>query len=179
MNDFFNIENDFDEVIEEESVLNNKKIKVKNSGSSITLFNHLKKITEEEYDKYYFKNLSESGKKTFTPYMITRYLSMNKNWLSIVNFFQKYNQILPNESIYKFYSNVIPKGKIYLKYVTGSKVEKYNSELIGMVGNMYEASIKESIEYIDLLFYIGKKSELERICKLYGKTDDEIKKILK
>ena len=52
---------------------------------------------------------------------------------------------------------------------------KYDKELIDMVCKYYETSKKECVGYIEML----KKSELISILELYGKSEKEIKKLLK
>ena len=150
-----------------------EKIKTKN------LFDHLKAITQVDYDPEYFDKLNEGDKRTFLIYMINRYLSMNPEWLPIVNYFQQYLQYVSAKEAYKFYACMIPKDKTYLKYIK-SEDTKYNKDLINIVSQYYEASIKESIEYLDLLYVIpGGIKWTERLCSKYGYDEKEIKKMIK
>ena len=113
-NKFFKSEGYFEEPEQEEILIKpKKKEKIKGKG----LFDHLKAIYLEPYDPNYFDNFSESDKKTFSPYMINRYLSMNSNWLFLTNFVQQYSFDMPVEALYKVYANLIPKGGTFLKFV--------------------------------------------------------------
>ena len=57
------------------------------SKKAKTLFEHLSGIREK---KESWESLSEMDKKSFTPFMINRWLSMNMDLLPIVNELQKY-----------------------------------------------------------------------------------------
>ena len=123
-----------------------------------------------------WENFDESEQKTFSPFIINRWLSMDNDFLEIVNFFQKYSiGLLQPKDTYKWYCDVLPKGKRFNRYIKGKKQVKYNKELINLVCKHYETSKKEFIEYVELL----KKTELNDLLELYGKNTKEIKKLLK
>ena len=68
--------------------------------------------------------------KTFSPFMINRYLSMGEDFLPLVNHFQNYVvQTMPHGIVYRFYCDLLPKKKMYLKYIKGKK-DKFNKEII-------------------------------------------------
>jgi len=180
-NKFFDIENDFDEEIEQPKITKKSKPKVQETKiKTLGLFDHLKAITEREYDPKYFANLSDGDKKTFSIYMINRYLSMNSEWLSVVNYFQQYTQVISNEDAYRFYANMIPKSRMFLKYIKGKKESKYNIELIDIMSNFYEISHKEAISSLDVLYTISNgMNEVKRLCSMYGNDEKDIKKLIK
>ena len=123
-----------------------------------------------------WENFDESEQKTFSPFIVNRWLSMDNDFLEIVNFFQKYSiGLLESKDTYKWYCDVLPKGKRFNRYIKGKKQVKYNDELVDIVCKHYETSKKECAEYIELL----KKSELISMLELYGKNKKEIKKLLK
>ena len=123
-----------------------------------------------------WENFDESEQKTFSPFIVNRWLSMDNDFIEIVNFFQKYSiGLLEPKDTYKWYCDVLPKGKRFNRYIKGKKQVKYDKDLISVVCKHYETSKKECIEYIELL----KKSELTSILELYGKNKKEIKKLLK
>jgi len=147
---------------------------------SITLFDHLKYITEHKYDKEYFDNLSESDRKTFSTYMINRYLSMNPDWLSIVSMIQKISYDVSPEALYKIYGNIIPKGRTFLKYVKGKKEKRFNNELLELIAHHYQISKRDATDYLMIFFSADVlKESLIKICKMYAKTEEEIKNLLK
>ena len=123
-----------------------------------------------------WENFDESEQKTFSSYIVNRWLSMDMEFIEIVNFFQKYSiGLLEPKDTYRWYCDVLPKGKRFNRYIKGKKQVKYDEELVKIVCKHYETSKKECIEYIELL----KKSELTSMLELYGKNKKEIKKILK
>tara|TARA_R100000664_G_C2743897_1_gene132015 strand:+ start:406 stop:834 length:429 start_codon:yes stop_codon:yes gene_type:complete len=123
-----------------------------------------------------WENFDESEQKTFSPFIVNRWLSMDNDFLEIVNFFQKYSiGLLDPKDTYKWYCDVLPKGKRFNRYIKGKKQVKYDKDLISVVCKHYETSKKECVEYIELL----KKSELISMLELYGKEPKQIKKLLK
>ena len=73
-----------------------------------SLFDHIKQITNVQ-NQHYWDIITEADKKTWSNYMVHRFLSMNMDWIELVNELQKYN--LKPKELYKLYTNVIPKGK--------------------------------------------------------------------
>jgi hypothetical protein len=138
-----------------------------------TIFDHLAGIT---FKKIKWEDLTEADKKSFTPYLINRWLSMSPQLIEIVDMFQQYTiGPLSKEHVYKLYYDILPKGKFFSKYIKGKKVNKYNSELVIFMANHFEIAKNEAEEYISLL----NKKQLESLCKKYGKSDKEIKQWLK
>ena len=138
-----------------------------------TIFDHLAGIT---FKKTKWEDLTESDQKSFSPYLINRWLSMSPQLIEIVDMFQHYTiGPLSKEHVYKLYYDILPKGKFFTKYIKGKKSDKYNKELISFLAKHYQVSKSESEEYISLL----SKDEISAICKKYGKTDKEIKQWLK
>ena len=65
-----------------------------------TLFDHIKAITSIQDPKYWDK-LEEGDKKTWSNYMIHRFLSMNKDWIEVLSEIQPYTQVLePKQFIF-------------------------------------------------------------------------------
>ena len=123
-----------------------------------------------------WENFDESEQKTFSPFIVNRWLSMDNDFIEIVNFFQKYSiGLLEPKDTYKWYCDVLPKGKRFNRYIKGKKQVKYDNELVDIMYRHYETSKKECVDYIELL----DKSELISMLELYGKNKKEIKKILK
>ena len=97
-----------------------------------SLFDHIKAITNEQNPKY-FKTLSDDDKKTWSNYMIHRFLSMNPDWVDTISELQPFTQSLPPEALYLTYIGIIPKGRHFLKYTKGKKVQKYEDWLIDLI----------------------------------------------
>lgn len=126
-----------------------------------TLFEHINHINEKQ-TKNYWESLSEGDKKTWSNYMVHRFLSMEPAFIEIVNEVQKYN--LTPDIVYKFYIDVLPRGRRWLKYVKSKSTEKYDSGLVELFSKHFEVSINESMEYIGLM----SRSEVEEILDKYG-----------
>ena len=138
-----------------------------------TIFEHLSGIKEK---KVAWESLSEMDKKSFTPFIINRWLSMNLDLLPIVNILQKYTiGLLSPKEVYKLYLDFLPKQKTFDKYIKGKKEGKYNKELLEYLSKWYGVSQREVSDYLDLL----PKDEVINILKKYGLTEKEAKKLLK
>lgn len=144
-----------------------------------TLFDHIKQLTSQS-DTQYFKNLSEEDKKTYNVYMINRFLSMNMDWIEIVNEIQQYSQQLKQDGIHRIYDEIIPKTKIYLKYVKPNTEKKYNKQVIEILKKYYELGSGQVEEYYDIFLKSPETiQKLLDIVKLYGVQEEDFKKIEK
>ena len=138
-----------------------------------TLFDHLANIT---WKKKPWSELSETDQKSFSPYLINRWLSMNINYIELVDMFQQYTiGTLNKKHVYQLYFDFLPKQKSFNKYIKGKKQDKYNKELVKLIANHYQVAKIEAEEYISLL----EQTEISSLLKKYGKTDKEIKGLLK
>lgn len=141
-----------------------------------TIFDHLSNITDK---KVSWESLSEVDKKSFTPYMINRWLSMNPSFIEFINEFQRYTiGQLDAKDTYKLYLDILPKQKQFSKYIKGKKEDKYNSELIDIISKHFLISRSDSAEYIDMM-YKTNLNTIKEILKKYAKTDKDITKLLK
>ena len=121
-------------------------------------------------------SFSETDKKTFSPFIINRFLSMDKDFLEIVNYFQKYSiGTLEPREVYKWYCDMLPRGKRFNKYIKGKKDKKYNTELIDIMVQHFECSKSQVKDYLDLIA----KDELMEILEKYGMNEKTIKRLLK
>ena len=57
-----------------------------------TLFDHIKAITQFQ-DPKYFDKLEEGDLKTWSNYMIHRFLSMNSDWIEVLAELQPYTNM--------------------------------------------------------------------------------------
>ena len=141
-----------------------------------TIFDILGDITYKKTDQ---SNYTEGDWKAYNTYMVNRWLSMNSNVTEIINFVQKYYS-LDKKMHYKMLSDILPKQKLFTKYVKGKKMEKYNPELVKLVASHYEISRKEAKQRIDMYKHFSTGIEtLIELLKSYGKNDKEIKRLLK
>ena len=141
-----------------------------------SIFNILGDLT---FKKESPSTYNEGDWKAYNTYMVNRWLSMNSDVTEIINFVQKYYS-LDKKIHYKMLSDILPKQKLFTKYVKGKKVDKYNSELVILIAKHYEISRKEAKMRIDMHKHFSNGIEtLSDILRSYGKTDKEIKRLLK
>ena len=121
-------------------------------------------------------SFSESDQKTFNAFIINRWLSMDEEFIEIVNYFQKYAiGTLESREVYKLYCDILPKGKRFNKYIKGKKDKKYDPELINILVNYLECSKLEVKENLSLI----SKEEVNQILEKYGTDPKKIKTICK
>ena len=126
--------------------------------------------------KKHWNEFTEDEQKKFSPFIINRWLSMDKEFVEIVNYFQKYSiGTLDSKEIYMWYKDVLPKGKRFNKYIKGKKDKKYNTELIDIMVMHFECSKSQVKDYLDLIA----KDELIEILEKYGMNEKTIKRLLK
>jgi hypothetical protein len=117
--------------------------------------------------------ISEESWNNFNSYMIHRYLSMDINYIQIVNYVQKINP-QSKKQIYSIYQEMIPKKKTYLKYVKNENKRNYK-ELAEYIADYLECSLGEADEYISILQATGVRSILWKM----GVEEDETEKLIK
>jgi|TARA_B110000967_G_scaffold44136_1_gene44288 hypothetical protein len=134
------------------------------------VFDWLKEIN---YNKRPVSSFNEKDWDIWNSYMVHRFISMDPNYLEIVNEAQA---ILPQnkKEIYNIYKEYIPTNQKWNKYVK-SKTKKANPELIVYLRNYWECSSKEAKEYIEVLDI----SEIIRILTSMGIEKKELKQLLK
>ena len=115
--------------------------------------------------KKHWNEFTEDEQKKFSPFIINRWLSMDKDFIEFVNVFQKYaiGTLEPRE-VYKWYCDILPKGKRFNKYIKGKRNKKYDKLQLDTLTKYFEVSKKEVKDYIDLL----EEKEIKEILKIYG-----------
>ena len=139
----------------------------------MTIFDWINQILVK---KKHWNDFTEDEQKKFSPFIINRWLSMEPEFIEIVNYFQKLaiGTLEPRE-VYKWYCEILPKGKRFNKYIKGKKDKKYDSELISLLTHHFECSkveVKQHLKLID-------KIELKEILEKYGKDEKTIKRLCK
>ena len=145
------------------------KIKRKN------LFDHINAITSRQHSNYW-DEISDEDKKSWSNYMVNRFLSMKMEWIEFVNEVQKY-PLKPKE-LYKVYTDILPKKRQWLKYIKGDKEMKYPKWVYEIVAKHLQISLREASDAVDMYeLSHGGQAELTDILIKYGKTVEEIRKI--
>lgn len=135
----------------------------------MTLFDWLKEIN---YKKSPPDQFTTDDWKSFTPFMINRYLSLHPELIVLVNEVQMLNTT-NKKVLYNAYRHLLPQQSRFAKYIKG-RVAKVNNELVEIVSRYFEIGKKESKEHIKMLT----PKELSGIVGLYGYTNKQIKKIV-
>ena len=139
----------------------------------MTIFDWINQILVK---KTHWNEFTEDEQKKFSPFIVNRWLSMDKDFIEIVNYFQKYSiGTLEPREVYKWYCDILPKGKRFNKYIKGKKSKKYNTELVDMISNYFECSKLQTRYYLELIH----KNELIEILEKYGTDKKTIKRLLK
>ena len=142
-----------------------------------TLFDHIKAVTQFQDPKYWDK-LEESDKKTWSNYMIHRFLSMNPDWIEVLSEIQPYTQILQPQQLYLALIGIIPKGRYFLKYTKGKKDNKFESFLVDLIKQDFLCSSKEAEDYCEILYSTREGREnIKYICEKYGVDKKQITKL--
>ena len=150
-----------------------KKKSTKNKPKVKGLFDHIKQITMYQNPNYW-DTLNDGDKKSWNNYMIHRFLSMNPNWIELVNGIQQYWELEP-KVLYKFYISVIPKSKSFLRYVKSKKPSKVEGWAMEHLIDYFETSSREIEDYLEIMT----KQQVETIIMKYGVTDKELKQVWK
>ena len=126
--------------------------------------------------KKHWNDFTVDEQKKFSPFIINRWLSMEPEFIEIVNYFQKLaiGTLEPRE-VYKWYCEILPKGKRFNKYIKGKKDKKYDSELLSLLTHHFECSKVEVKQHLGLI----DKIELKEILEKYGKDEKTIKRLCK
>lgn len=141
------------------------------------LFDHLNQITAVQSPNYW-DELSEEDKKTYSPYMVNRFLSMKIEWIDFINNVQKYwSELAPREH-YKIYSTVLPKRKQYLKYIKKENDMILPKWFIEIMCKHYECSSSEVRDYVDTLTFTEQGLlEIREILSKYGISTKQMKQL--
>lgn len=145
--------------------------------ASKTLFDHIKAVTQFQ-DPNYWDKLEDSDKKTWSNFMIHRFLSMNPDWIEVLSEIQPYTQTLQPKQLYLALIGIIPKGRYFLKYTKGKKDNKYESFLVDIIKQDFMCSSKEAEDYCEILYATREGREnIKYICERYGIEKKQITKL--
>jgi hypothetical protein len=118
--------------------------------------------------------ISDESWDTWNSYIVHRYVSMNQDYIDIVNLVQKINP-QNKKQIYSIYKEMIPKRKMWLKYIK-NEAKKEQKELEEYVAKYFECSLGEAEHYIDILRGTGVREILDKMGVESKESDKLIKK---
>ena len=125
-------------------------------------FDHIKNLHTK---KRHWENFNDEEKKSFNVFIINKALSMNPNYLNIVNMVQNYtglNQILSQKEVFNLYFNLLPTKFRFYKWIKGEKTkkEKEKAEYLAM---HFKVSTREAYDYLKIL----DKKTINKIIRNY------------
>ena len=111
-----------------------------------TLFEHLNNLTENkiEYDL-----TNDEQTKSYSPYMINRFISMSKIYLPVVNEINQYN--IPKDAHYNFFLEFLPKRKQYFKYIKKKGEIELSKDNIEKLYKYFKIGPRQLNKYLDIL----------------------------
>jgi hypothetical protein len=136
-----------------------------------SIFDHLKAVSKE---KIPWDSLSESDKKSWDDYMITRWLSMNIDYVHYMNELQ---MLRTNEVRSKDYYNMLlyslPTKYAYIKYIKKPNTLESKKELLTFLSTVYKVSKRECLDIIELFRNLKLNDEFERILTMHGIQEND------
>jgi hypothetical protein len=136
------------------------------------LFDHINHVREKQ-DPDYFDKLSDADKKSWSNFMVCRFLSMQPELIDAVNQVQKYSGVLSPKDFYKVLIAFVPKRRAFYPYIK-SKSEKHNPQLLRLLSTHFQDSERNVLEYISILT----KDDVVNIIGKYGYTEKQTKELL-
>lgn len=134
------------------------------------IFDWLKEVNTKKTPT---NDFTDKDWEVWNSYMVHRFLSMNPDFIEIVN----ETQVLPPTSkkqIYSIYKEYIPKNNKWSKYIKSSNKES-NKDLMEYLKSYFKVSTREIKDYLKIL----DKKEIQSILTQQGLEEKEIKKLLK
>jgi hypothetical protein len=134
-------------------------------------FDHIKNLHTK---KRCWEDFNDEEKKSFNIFIINKGLSMNPNYLGIVNMVQNFtglNQIISSKEVFNIYFNLLPNNFRFYKWIRGEKTKK-DKEKAEYLAMHFKVSTREAYDYLQLL----DKKTINSIIKNY-KNDTQRKTI--
>ena len=140
-----------------------------------SLFDHVNQVTSVQNPNYW-DEISDEDKKSWSNYMINRFLSMKSEWIDLVNEVQKCP--LEPKELYKVYTSILPKKKQWLRYIKGDKKMKYPIWVYEIVSKHLQCSMREAGDAVEMYdISMGGQAELADILFKYGVEEKEVRKL--
>ena len=134
-------------------------------------FDHIKNLHTK---KKHWEDFNDEEKKSFNVFIINKGLSMNPEYLGIVNMVQNFtglNQILSPKEVFNLYFDLLPDKFRFYKWIKGKKTKK-DKEKAEYLATYFKISTREAHDYLKIL----DKKTINKIIKNY-KNDTQRKTI--
>jgi len=125
-------------------------------------FDHIKNLHTK---KRTWDDFNDEEKKSFNVFIINKALSMNPNYLGIVNMVQNFtglNQILSQKEVFNLYYSLLPNKFRFYKWIKGEKNKK-DKEKAEYLAIHFKVSTRESYDYLKIL----DKKSINQIIRNY------------
>ena len=113
-------------------------------------FDHIKNLHTK---KRRWEDFNDEEKKSFNVFIINKGLSMNPNYLGIVNMVQNFtglNQIISPKEVFNIYFNLLPNNFRFYKWIKGEKTKK-DREKAEYLAMHFKVSTREAYDYLQIL----------------------------
>ena len=114
-----------------------------------------------------------TDKKTWSNYMVCRFLSMQPELVETINELQAYQDKLEPNHFYRLCIRVVPKRKGYWPYIK-NQAEKRDKNLLTLLCTHFEESERNVLEYLQVMNH----EQLRDIISLYGYSEKEVEKLI-
>ena len=134
-------------------------------------FDHIKNLHTK---KRQWEDFNDEEKKSFNIFIINKALSMNPNYLGIVNMVQNFtglNQIISPKEVFNIYFKLLPNKFRFYKWIKGTKNKK-DKEKAEYLAMHFKVSTREAYDYLQIL----DKKSINKILKNY--KNDTSRKII-
>ena len=134
-------------------------------------FDHIKNLHTK---KRTWDDFNDEEKKSFNVFIINKALSMNPNYLGIVNMVQNFtglNQILSQKEVFNLYYSLLPTKFRFYKWIKGEKTKK-DKDKAEYLAMHFKISTREAYDYLKIL----DRKTINQIIKNY-KNDPQRKTI--
>jgi hypothetical protein len=122
-----------------------------------------------------WNNLTDEEKKSVSAFQLNRYLSMSDDFLILIDEIQGSILRMKPEMAYNTYLEILPKKKLYIKYVKNNSKEKIPKELIDIFYNFFQLGKEEISDYI--IRYTDE--DIDEILTFYGYPEKDRKNFIK
>ncbi len=141
-----------------------KGLEKKPKEKSTKLFDFLNDITLGKENI-----LNSENKHGYSRYMIARFLSMNSDYLPLVDrYINRFQGSLDNEMFHKLCLALIPQRKVFLSYVKGTPLKNEVKEDLKYICQYFEVSEDEAFDY----YQIAGDELVDKIKSLYGVIEE-------
>ena len=113
-------------------------------------FDHIKNLHTKQKR---WEDFNDEEKKSFNVFIINKGLSMNPDYLGIVNMVQNFtglNQVISPKEVFNIYFNLLPNKFKFYKWIKGTKTKK-DKEKAEYLAMHFKVSIREAYDYLQIL----------------------------